>query len=142
MFLPAAPKESVHLRKLLKGIQSALSGVAWTLSPVPVPIAAPNQVLREGHNARMWRVTLSKDHCMWCPARRCFLLVPGTRAKTPERSPIQSMPGMCHRAGGKPQKQQESTVEEAVRSIVCIFTRGSVTITFDRLSSRSETKLP
>lgn len=84
--LPAAPKESVHLRKLLKGIRSALSGVAWSLSPVSVRIAAPNQALREGHSARMWRVPLSKDHCMWCPARRHFLLVPGTHAKTLERS--------------------------------------------------------
>lgn len=73
----------------------------------------------------------------------CALLVPGIHAETPEGSHVQSMPGMCHRAGQKPQKQRGSTMQEAVRSIVWIFTRGSVTIkTFDRLSNRSETELP
>lgn len=127
LFLPAATKEPVHLREPLQGTWMVLSRAAWSLSPVPVGIAAPNQALRGGCNARMWRMPLSKDHCMWCPGRwhvPCLSLAPMLR---PQRGPTSSPCLACHRAGQKPQKQQGSTMQEAVRS-VWIFTRGSVTI--------------
>lgn len=86
--------------------------------------------------------------CLWARITACGALEEDMFPACPwhpcwEGSQIQLMPGMCHRAGQKPQKQQGSRMQEAVRSIVWIFTRGLVTIQrFDRLNSRSETELP
>lgn len=119
LFLPATTKESVHLRKPLKGIWMVLSGVAWSLSLVPVWIAAPDQALRGGHNARMWRIPPST--MPW--KRTCSLFVPGTRGVP---HPVHAW----HVSQGRTeatQKPQGSTMQDAVRP-VWIFTGGWVTI--------------